>query len=173
MTGHRIYARHCGVAAGNRLSIPLIKRCIRAALQCEGVDMPCEISVLITNDSEIRGINNEFRGIDRPTDVLSFPMQEFERPGWTAPGDGAADIETGLLPLGEIILSAERVTEQAREYGQARGRETAYLTVHSTLHLLGYDHIDGTDEKRNMRERENQIMRYLRADSELHGDEEP
>lgn len=163
MSEHRIYSRHCGVKAEYRLSIPLIKRCVRAALDLEGVDMPCEVSVLITDDSGISGINSEYRGIDKPTDVLSFPMQEFYPPGWTAPDHGAVDPETELLPLGEIILSAERVDKQAREYGQTRERETAYLTVHSVLHLLGYDHVDEADGKRLMRGREKQIMQYLRG----------
>lgn len=160
---HRIYARHCGVKAEDRLSIPLIKRCIRAVLDLEGADMPCEVSVLITDDMGISGINHEFRGIDNPTDVLSFPMQEFSPPGWTPPDIRAVDPDTGLLPLGEIILSAERVGKQAYEYGQTQRRETAYLTVHSALHLLGYDHADEADGKKLMREREKQIMQYLRG----------
>jgi len=153
MIRHKIYARR--VAAGVRLSIPLIKRCICETLRLEGVDMPCEVSVLITDDAGIRGINHEFRGIDSPTDVLSFPVQEFI-PGAFESGD--VDPETGLMPLGDIILSAERVDAQAREYGQSRERETAYLVIHSVLHLLGYDHVDEAEEKRKMRRREADIL---------------
>jgi len=139
MIRHRIYARHSGVAAGSRLSIPLIKSCIRETLRLEGVDMPREVSVLITDDDGIREINLAFRGMDKPTDVLSFPMDE--------PGI-----------LGDIVISAERVDSQAREYGQSRERETAYLVIHSVLHLLGYDHIDEAAEKRKMRRREEEIL---------------
>lgn len=158
---HRVYARHSGVMAEDRLSLPLVKRCVRVALRLEAVDMPCEVSVLITNDSRLRRLNSEFRGIDEPTDVLSFPMQEFSPPGWEAPGAGAADPETGLLPLGEIVISAERIVRQAREFGHTRERETAYITVHSVLHLLGYDHVDEAGEKRFMRAREKEILGSL------------
>ena len=158
MIRHRIYARHSGVGADERLDIPLIKRCLREALRLEGVDLPCEVSLLITDDEGIRDINREFRGFDKPTDVLSFPMQVFSPPGWdphcvdmTAPG-------TDVVMLGDIILSAPRVIEQAHEFSQSRERETAYLTVHSVLHLLGYDHVDGAEGKRHMREREKEIM---------------
>ena len=162
MSDHRVYARHCGVADGDRLSIPLIKRCVKAALSLEGVDLPCEVSVLITDDPGISGINSEYRGVDEPTDVLSFPMQEFSSPGWSNPAV-AVDPETELVPLGEIILSAERVIAQAREFGQPREKETAYLTIHSVLHLLGYDHVDEAGMKKQMRGREKQIMQFLRG----------
>ena len=160
MIRHRIYARQSGVGAACKLSIPLIKRCIGTALRCEDVGLPCEVSVLITGDQGIRKINREFRGIDRPTDVLSFPMQEFPLPGWEACRH-AADPETGLVPLGEIVLSAESVGRQANENCQTRERETVYLTVHSVLHLLGYDHTGEADDKKMMRARERAIMEEL------------
>ena len=159
---HKIYARHQGVAADARLSIPLIKQCIRGALQIEGVDLPCEVSVLIADDHSIRELNREFRGVDKPTDVLSFPVQEFSQPGWAARDSDSLHQEAGLLPLGDIILSAQRVDKQAREHAQTRESETAYLTVHSVLHLLGYDHIDEAEEKKRMREREKDIIYKLR-----------
>jgi probable rRNA maturation factor len=158
MAIHKIYARHSGVRIEDRLSIPLIKRCVSAALCFEGVDLPCEVSVLITGDRGIREINREYRGVDKPTDVLSFPMQAFSPPGWAAPSPDATCPETGLIPLGEIILSAERVGSQACEYGQTRERETAYLAIHSVLHLLGYDHVDEAEEKKKMRNCEDAIM---------------
>ena len=158
MIKHTVYTRHNGVAINDRLSIPLIKHCIRSALHYEGVDVTCEVSVLITDDRGIRKINKEFRGIDAPTVVLSFPMQEFIPAGWTAPAPGSLHPETGLLPLGDIILSAKRVEEQARKNSQSRERETAYLVIHSVLHLLGYDHIDEAEDKKQMRERENKIL---------------
>ena len=163
MIEHRIYARHCDVNAEDRLSIPLIKRCVKATLHIEGADVPCEVSVLISNDAQIRGINKEFRNIDKPTDVLSFPMQEFDSPGWAAHNVNETDPETGLLPLGEIIISAERIAAQACENNQTRDRETAYITIHSALHLLGYDHTDEAEGKRLMRSREKQIMQYIRG----------
>jgi len=113
MSGHTIYANHIK-SVQNRLSIPLIKRCIKETLHLEGVSAPCEISVLITDDEGIREINHEFRGLDKPTDVLSFPVQEL------LPGEFdqcEPDPETGLVPLGDIVLSAERVDKQAQEYG--------------------------------------------------------
>jgi len=127
-------------------------------LRLEGVGISCEVSVLVTDDLAIREINREFRGKDEPTDVLSFPMLELSAQGWVEPAPCAIDPETGLLPLGEIVLSAERVDRQAQEYGNSRDRETAYLTVHSVLHLLGYDHGSEPEEKARMRTREKQIM---------------
>jgi len=155
---HRIFARHSGVAVGERLSIPLIKRCIREALRLEGVDSPCEVSVLITDERGIQEINKEFRGIDKPTDVLSFPMHEFSPPGWEAKGIDPVDPETGMVMLGDIILSSKHVIRQAQEHSQTCEDETAYLTVHSVLHLLGYDHTDEAEGKQQMREREREIM---------------
>jgi len=161
MEGHKIYARHSRVGAPDRLSVTLIKNCVRAALLFEGVDMPCEVSILITDDNTIRGVNREFRGIDEPTDVLSFPMLRFSPPGWAAPEPVVIDPESGLVPLGEIIISAGRVDRQAREYGNTRERETAYISIHSVLHLLGYDHVDEAEEKKLMREHEDAIMRGM------------
>ncbi|MCL2228003.1 MAG: rRNA maturation RNase YbeY [Oscillospiraceae bacterium] len=162
MIKHKIYVRHHSkINFEDRLRVSLIKGCVRTVLGFEGVDMPCEVSVLITDDASIRAINFEFRGIDEPTDVLSFPMLVFSPPGWADPGSNAVDLETGLTALGEIVLSAERVRVQALEYNQSVERETAYLTVHSGLHLLGYDHLDEAGEKMQMRLREKQIMREL------------
>ena len=158
---HKIYVRHSGVEAADRLQVPLIKRCVRTTLRCEGVGTPCEVSVLITDDSGIRALNRQFRDRDEPTDVLSFPMQNITEPGQVSPDAGAVDQETGLLPLGDIIISAGRVEKQARKYHQTRERETAYLTVHSVLHLLGYDHPDEAQGKRLMRAREEEIMQEI------------
>ena len=140
------------------MSIPLIKHCVRAVLRHEGVDLPCEVSVLITDDEGVRRLNLDFRGIDKPTDVLSFPMRRFSSPGKFEHGDSLPEPDTGLLSVGDIIISAERAKAQAKEYGHTIRRETAYLTVHSALHLLGYDHIDEGEEKKRMREREEEIL---------------
>ena len=161
MSRHKIFARHSLVGTPCRLPIPLIKRCIRTALLSEGVDMPCEVSVLITDDKNIQSINRKFRGCDEPTDVLSFPMIEFKLPGWKRPAIYEVDFETGCIPLGEIVFSGERVHRQSRELGHSLDRETAYLAAHSVLHLLGYDHIDEAEGKEEMRAREQAIMEEL------------
>ena len=160
MSEHKIYARHSGVKKMDRLFIPLIKRCIWATLHVEKVSIPCEISVLITNNRQMRDINLEFRGIDKSTDVLSFPMQTLI-PGRFRYDEHMIDPATGLLPLGEIVISVERVDKQAQKYMHSRERETAYLTIHSVLHLLGYDHYGEADETRRMREQEKKILEEL------------
>ncbi len=138
----------------------LLRRAICAALDAEGVAAPCEVDVLITDDEGIRAINLEQRGVDRPTDVLSFPMFEYV-PG-QPPRDGAdADPETGLVPLGDMVISLERCAAQAQEFGHPLERELAYLAVHSALHLLGYDHMDEGPEKARMRAREEAILGEL------------
>ena len=155
---HKIYARHENVNKEDRFSIPFIKGFIRFSLDMEYVTSPCEISVLITNDDVIREINKEFRGIDKATDVLTFPMIEFSPPGWDPSAHYETDVESGLIPLGEIVFSVQRIREQAAEFKHSAEQEVAYLTVHSVLHLLGYDHVDEATEKRRMREREKHII---------------
>ena len=145
-----------GVGEGQRA---LIRRAIRTALAAEGVDFPCEVDVCVTGDEGIHQINQEMRGVDRPTDVLSFPAFDL-RPG-ELPGEEDADPATGLVPLGDMCLSLERVRAQAKEYGHSNRRELAYLVVHSVLHLLGYDHLDEGAEKARMRRREEAIMALL------------
>ena len=145
-----------GVSAA---SCALIRRAIRTALAAEGMELPCEIDVRITNDSGIHEINREMRQVDAPTDVLSFPMFDL-MPG-ELPDEYDADPATGLIPLGDMCLSMERVMAQAKEYGHSNRRELAYLVVHSVLHLLGYDHLDEGAEKARMRAREEAIMALL------------
>ena len=137
----------------------LIRKTIRTALEAEGVTVPCEVDVLLTDDEGIHAVNLEMRGVDRPTDVLSFPSFDF-RPG-EVPGEGDADPATGLVPLGDMCLSMERVKAQAAEYGHSNRRELAYLVTHSVLHLLGYDHLDEGEEKALMRAHEDVIMDKL------------
>lgn len=138
----------------------LLERAITAALEAEGVAIPCEVDVLITDDEGIHQINLEQRDIDRPTDVLSFPMFNY-LPG-QPPADGAdADPATGLTPLGDMVISLERARAQAEEYGHPVERELCYLAVHSVLHLLGYDHMDEGEEKAQMRAREEAILGKL------------
>ncbi len=138
----------------------LVRRTIRTALRAEGVEVPCEVSVLFTDDAGIQALNREQRQVDAPTDVLSFPAFPFV-PGAFRPEDGEADPESGRLPLGDMALNLDRIYSQGEEYGHGPKRETAYLTAHSVLHLLGYDHLDEGEQKRQMREREEIIMRKM------------
>ena len=134
-----------------------VTRVIEAALKAEGVELPCEVNVLFTNDAGIQEVNREMRDTDRPTDVLSFPMFELE-PGVPPEDEDYLDPETGLCPLGDMCISLERAEEQAKEYGHSLERELCYLAVHSVLHLLGYDHLDEGPMKRQMRAREEAIL---------------
>ena len=140
---------------------PHITRCIEGALSQEGIAVPCEVSVLLTDNEGIREINRQYRDVDRETDVLSFPMFEF------VPGEFPQDVSnlldpgSDLLPLGDMALSVEKIRAQAEEFGHSEDREIGYLTVHSVLHLLGYDHLDEGEMKRQMRSREEAIMEYL------------
>ena len=144
---------------GGEAHFDLLRRVIAAALDAEGVDVPCEIDVLITGDEEIHAINLEQRQVDRPTDVLSFPM--FDLAPGDKPSQDWADPATGLVPLGDMVISLERCAAQAEEFGHPLERELAYLAVHSVLHLLGYDHMDEGPMKRQMRAREDAILGVL------------
>ena len=145
--------------AANDANCALIRRTIRTALAAEGLTAPCEVDVLLTDDDGIHEINRELRQVDRPMDVLSFP--EFELTPGQLPGPEDADPGTGLIPLGDMVLSMERVAAQAREYGHSKRRELSYLVTHSVLHLLGYDHLDEGPMKAQMRAREEAIMALL------------
>ena len=136
-----------------------IRRSVLAALEAERVDTPCIVEVCVTDDGGIHQTNLEMRGVDRPTDVLSFPMFELQ-PG-EKPQPGWADPDTGKVPLGDMMISLERASAQAEEFGHSPEREVCYLTVHSALHLLGYDHLDEGPQKRQMRAREEAILGRL------------
>ena len=135
----------------------IIQKCIRTVLELEGIDTECEINVLVTNDKGIHAINKASRDIDRPTDVLSFPMFQLEAGDPPEEWEEFLDPETGLCPLGDMCISLERATAQAKEFGHSVKREVGYLTIHSVLHLLGYDHLDEGKEKMRMRSREEAI----------------
>jgi probable rRNA maturation factor len=145
--------------AGNESNCAFIRKVIRTALAAEGVDFPCEVDVLLTNDRNIHQINLDMRQVDRPTDVLSFP--EFDLHPGELPTSEDADPGTGLVPLGDMVISMERVAAQAKEYGHSNRRELAYLVTHSVLHLLGYDHLDEGPQKAQMRAREEAILAEL------------
>ena len=145
--------------AADKRTCALIRRTIHTALAAEGLTAPCEVDVLLTDDEGIHQINLDMRNVDRPTDVLSFP--EFDLKPEDLPAAEDADPGTGLIPLGDMVLSMERVAAQAEEYGHSRQRELAYLGTHSVLHLLGYDHLDEGEMKQQMRGREEAIMALL------------
>ena len=139
----------------------LLRRVIPAALEAEGVGFPCEVDVLFTDDAGIHAINLEQRGVDAPTDVLSFPMFDLKPGTPPAPEDVEADPGAGLVPLGDMVISLERAQAQGEEFGHGTQREVAYLAVHSVLHLLGYDHLDEGPMKAQMRAREEAILEDL------------
>lgn len=131
----------------------LIKKAIKAALECEHFKLDCMVSVTFTDNEQIKEKNREFRGIDSPTDVLSFPMYDMK--------NGDMPLEGEICELGDIVLSLERAQEQSDEFGHSYERECAFLTVHSVLHLLGYDHVNSEEEENEMRERQRVIMKKL------------
>ncbi len=149
--------------AGNRdkEAERLIKRAASAAFGHFGFAFKGQVDVLMTDDEEIRQINREYRDIDSPTDVLSFPMVDFAEGEYEGDISCETDPESGLVMLGDMIISCQRAREQAEEYGHGFERECAYLTVHSMLHLLGFDHLDEGVQKKQMRKREEEILSLL------------
>lgn len=139
----------------------LIRLAAKAAYARFDYPFDGQVTVTITDDEGIRKYNNEFRQIDKATDVLSFPLNDFYR---SIPGEDMVELMDPItchVPLGDMIISVERAREQAKEYGHGLARECAYLTVHSMLHLLGYDHVDEAEEKAAMREKEEEILSVL------------
>lgn len=135
----------------------LIERVIQKALEYEGFDKPAEVSVLLVDDTQIQEINNEFRQLDKPTDVLSFPMLDFSG-GRVI--DNVGDSYLGTVVLGDIVVSLERASAQAEEYGHSFSREVGFLVCHSVLHLLGYDH-ETEDDRAVMRQKEEAVLELL------------
>lgn len=132
-------------------------------LDYENCPYESQVELLLTNNAEIQRINNEFRGIDRPTDVLSFPMIEYDSPAdfsTVEEDDSNFDPETGELILGNVVISKEKVIAQAEEYGHSVKREFAFLIAHSMLHLLGYDHMED-EERLVMEEKQRNILDNL------------
>ncbi len=136
---------------------------IETALDLTGCPYEAEVNLLLTMDAQIQEMNAEFRGIDRATDVLSFPMIEYPAPGefnFLEEREDCFDPESGELSLGDIVISKEKVVAQAREYGHSVLREYAFLIVHSILHLTGYDHMDDM-ERHEMEVKQDDIMKCL------------
>ena len=139
----------------------IIRRCVEGTLSFEGVNTNCEINILVTNDKGIHAINLASRDIDRPTDVLSFPMFQLTAGEYPSNWEEYVDPETNLCPLGDMCISLERATAQAKEFGHSVRREVGYLTIHSMLHMLGYDHVDEAEQKAQMRAKEEAIASVL------------
>lgn len=154
---HEIYFTREKTGLGHCTAASVIRKAAQKALDAEKVDKPCIISVMLTDDEGIRSINAEFRGIDRATDVLSFPGGEMQ-PGHFDADALTCDPESGAYILGDMAISLERCQAQGEEFGHGFDREISYLTVHSVLHLLGYDHMDEGQMKAQMRSREKEIM---------------
>ncbi len=131
----------------------LIRRCCTAVLVMEDFDKDAEVDVKLVNNEQIRELNKTFRNIDKETDVLSFPLG--------SDGNFDVNLDTGEAQLGDIVISIEKAIEQAERYGHSLQREVGYLTVHSMLHLLGYDHENGGLELLHMREKEEQALSEL------------
>lgn len=145
----------------------LIRRCCHAVLELEEFDGSAEVSVRFVDNEQIRALNKEYRNIDKETDVLSFPLGD----------NGVYDInhDTGAKLLGDIVISMEKAVEQAKLFNHPLQREIGFLTVHSMLHLLGYDHEAGGMEEVRMREKEETVLTQIgwkRDNSYYMGDEE-
>lgn len=145
----------------------VIRRVVRAVLDEEECPYEAQVNVVITDNEAIREVNREYRQIDAATDVLSFPMLEYDAPGdldWLTEEEDynpdCFDPDTGELLLGDIMISAEKVISQAEEYGHSRERELAFLTAHSMLHLFGYDHME-EEERAVMEEKQRELLNGL------------
>lgn len=141
----------------------VLKRVVEAALDAENCPYECEVEILITDNEGIREINRENRGIDAPTDVLSFPMADYPAPGDFSRLEEDPDCfhpETGELLLGDIVISQDKVQEQAALYGHGEERELAFLAAHSMFHLMGYDHMED-GERLVMEEKQERLLQSL------------
>ncbi len=150
--------------AAKKLDLPyeeIIETVVVDALDYENCPYEAEVNVLLTDNEDIRQINNEYREIDSPTDVLSFPMVDYEKPSdFDRLEDMANDYfnpETGELLLGDIVVSVDKVLEQAEKYGHSQTRELAFLVAHSMLHLCGYDHME-EEERLEMEKKQEEIL---------------
>ncbi len=153
--------------AEQQLDLPyeeIIRQVVEASLDYEACPYEAQVSVVLTDNARIQEINAEFRQIDRPTDVLSFPLVDYETPAEFAGLEDAEgeyfDPDTGELMLGDIVISVEKVTEQAEKYGHSEKRELAFLTAHSMLHLMGYDHME-EEERVVMERKQAEILEHL------------
>lgn len=152
---HKITTRHGGGIKPQAIYRSLIRQAVIMTLAAESVDMPCVVNVLITDDNGIREYNKKHMGIDSATDVLSFPMQEFASAGWSGIAQPDIDMDTQTVPLGDIVISTTTIKRHARRFGVTVEQETTRMIIHSTMHLLGYDHC------KEMREKEAALLRDM------------
>ena len=136
----------------------LIRRAVDTTLSFEGFENDCEVSITLTDNQKIHALNLQYREVDRPTDVLSFPLTDYEG------NTDEPEADEPCISLGDIVISLEKAAEQAETYGHSFDREVAFLTVHSMLHLLGYDHELGEAEDIDMRARQSAIMTLMGLD---------
>ena len=139
----------------------MLRTAVETALEHEGVTEKTHVDIMLTDNAHIHAINREQRGVDRPTDVLSFPMNQLTPEAFNA-DECEVDPASGRILLGDMVISLEQCRAQAEEFGHSAEREICYLAVHSVLHLLGYDHLDEGEEKAQMRRHEDEIMELLR-----------
>ena len=132
----------------------LLRKAVKSTLEYEGFGNDVQISVTFVDDEGLRAINNSYRNINKATDVLSFPLTDFE-------GGEEPPTDEPEIALGDIVISLERARAQAAEFGHSFDREIAFLTVHSMLHLLGYDHVDSEEDDREMRARQSAILENM------------
>lgn len=137
----------------------ILHRVVEMSFRLEGFQIPSEISFLLVDNDRIRELNKEYRKIDAPTDVLSFPMAEMLN-GELLEEEGDYDLDEEQLMLGDIVISLQKAVEQAEEYGHSFDRELAFLAAHGVYHLLGYDHMQEDDEKR-MIEKQESVLSQL------------
>lgn len=132
----------------------LLRRAVEATLDYEKFENDAQVSMTFTDNEGIRALNSQHRDIDKETDVLSFPLIDFE-------GGEESPFNDPEMMLGDIVISLQKAREQAEEYGHSFERETAFLCVHSMLHLLGYDHVNGGEEEADMRRRQTEILETM------------
>jgi probable rRNA maturation factor len=156
-----VYVTRTRAGLGHPETAALVKKAIACTLECEEIDAPCQVEVMLTDEDTIHEINMENRGVDSATDVLSFPLNELQ-PGKFSKDVCEIDPGTKTVLLGDMVICIPRCEAQGEEYGHGYKREVCYLAVHSTLHLLGYDHMDEGEEKRLMRAHEDTVMEKLK-----------
>ncbi|MBR3145012.1 MAG: rRNA maturation RNase YbeY [Clostridia bacterium] len=148
-TNVKIYNNQSKIEISNDIK-KLMRKACRQTLAFEGFNHDASVDITVVDNSEIKEINKENRNIDKETDVLSFPL--------SFNGDYETDYSNGSYLLGDIVISAEKAVEQANTYGHSVSREFAFLTVHSMLHLLGYDHVNNKEEEKEMFQKQEEIL---------------
>ena len=145
----------------------LVRRCVRRTLNMAALPFRAKVHVTVTDDEGIRALNREHRNIDAATDVLSFPLLDWKDGVGDLPKRWDYDPDSRCVELGDVVLSYERAQAQAQQFGHSAARECGYLTVHSVLHLLGYDHVDDEARRRRMRKKEEEVMSALGLSREM------